>query len=81
MMLAKLRELIDVKPLQTYLNGLEAEAINAPIITSAKMKLDNLAPNGQVSINKLEEVRKMVGRLSGSTPTNAEFGREITKFN
>jgi len=74
------QELIDVRPLQTYLNGLEAEAINAPIITSAKMKLDTLAPNGQVSINQLEEVRKMVGRLSGSTPTNGEFGREITKL-
>jgi hypothetical protein len=74
------QELIDVKPLQTYLNGLEAEAINAPIITSAKMKLDTLAPNGQVSINQLEEVRKMVGRLSGGTPTNSEFGREITKL-
>ena len=74
------QELIDVRPLQTYLNGLEAEAINAPIIISAKMKLDTLAPNGQVSINQLEEVRKMVGRLSGSTPTNGEFGREITKL-
>ncbi len=74
------QELIDVKPLQTYLNGLEAEAINAPIITSAKMKLDMLAPNGEISINKLEEVRKMVGKISGSTPTNMQFGKEITKL-
>jgi len=72
--------LIDVKPLQTYLNGLEAEAINAPIITSAKMKLDKLAPNGEISINQLEEVRKMVGKLSGSTPTNMQFGKEINNL-
>ena len=74
------QELIDVTPIKTYLDSLEAEAINAPIITSAKMKLENLAPAGELSINKLEEVRKMVGRLSGSTPTNAEFGREINKL-
>ena len=72
--------LIDVKPLQTYLNGLEAEAINAPIITSAKMKLDKLAPNGEISINQLEEVRKMVGKISGSTPTNMQFGKEINNL-
>lgn len=74
------QELIDVKPLQSYLNGLEAEAINAPIITSAKMKLDQLAPSGQISINQLEEIRKMVGKLSGSTPTNMQFGKEITSL-
>lgn len=70
-------ELIDVNNVKSYLNGLEAEAINAPIITSAKMKLDTLAPDGKISINDLEEVRKMVGKLSGSTPTNATFGKEI----
>jgi hypothetical protein len=74
------QELINVNSIKTFLDGLEAEAINAPIITSAKMKLDTLAPNGDISINQLEEVRKMVGRLSGSTPTNAEFGREINKL-
>ena len=74
------QELIDVTPIKTFLDSLEAEAVNAPIITSAKMKLDKLAPAGELSINKLEEVRKMVGRLSGSTPTNAEFGREINKL-
>jgi hypothetical protein len=74
------QELIDVTPIKSFLDGLEAEAINAPIITSAKMKLDTLAPAGELSINQLEEVRKMVGRLSGSTPTNAEFGREINKL-
>lgn len=76
----ELQEMIDVTPVKTYLEGLEAEAINAPIITSAKMKLDAIAPKGQVSINDLEEVRKMVGQLSGSTPTNQLFGKEINKL-
>lgn len=73
-------QLVDITPIKTYLDGLEAEAINAPIITSAKMKLDALAPEGKTSINDLEEVRKMVGRLSGSTPTNQLYGKEINKL-
>lgn len=70
-------ELVDVTGVQNYLNGLEAEAINAPIITSAKMKLDKLAKNGQISLNDLEEVRKMVNALSGDTPSNMAFGKQI----
>jgi hypothetical protein len=70
-------ELVDVTGVQNFLNGLEAESINAPIITSAKMKLDKLAPNGQVSLNDLEEVRKMVNALSGDTPSNMAFGKQI----
>jgi hypothetical protein len=70
-------ELVDVKGVQNYLNGLEAESINAPIIKSAKMKLDNLAKGGQISLNELEEVRKMVNSLSGDTPSNMAFGKQI----
>jgi hypothetical protein len=73
-------ELIDVTGIQNYLKGLEAEAINAPIITSAEVKLNSLAKEGKVSINDLEEVRKMVGRLSGNTPTNQLYGKEINKL-
>ena len=73
-------ELVDVSGIQNYLKGLEAEAINAPIITSAEMKLNSLAKEGKVSINDLEEVRKMVGRLSGNTPTNQLYGKEINKL-
>ena len=68
---------MDVTGVQNYLNGLEAEAINAPIITSAKMKLDKLAKGGQISLNDLEEVRKMVNSLSGDTPSNMAFGKQI----
>jgi hypothetical protein len=70
-------ELVDVTGVQNFLNGLEAESINAPIITSAKMKLDKLAKNGEISLNDLEEVRKMVNALSGDTPSNMAFGKQI----
>jgi hypothetical protein len=70
-------ELVDVTGVKNYLDGLEAESINAPIITSAKMKLDKLAKGGQISLNELEEVRKMVNALSGDTPSNMAFGKQI----
>jgi len=70
-------ELVDVTSVKNYLDGLEAESINAPIITSAKMKLERLAKGGQISLNDLEEVRKMVNALSGDTPSNMAFGKQI----
>jgi len=70
-------ELVDVTGVKNFLDGLEAESINAPIITSAKMKLDKLAKGGEISLNDLEEVRKMVNALSGDTPSNMAFGKQI----
>lgn len=70
-------ELVDVTPVQKFLSGLEAESINAPIIKSAEIKLNSLAKDGKVSINDLEEIRKMVNRLSGDTKSNMEYGRQI----
>lgn len=72
-------QMIDATGIENYLNGLKAEEINAPVITSAKVKLADLSKDGQISINDLEEIRKMVGRVSGNTPTNMEFGRQIIK--
>ena len=73
-------ELVDVTPVQKFLSGLEAESINAPIIKSAEIKLNSLAKNGKISINDLEEIRKMVNRLSGDTKSNMEYGRQINQL-
>jgi hypothetical protein len=70
-------ELVDVTGVKNFLDGLEAEAINAPIITSAKMKLEKFTKGGRISLNDLEEVRKMVNALSGDTPSNMAFGKQI----
>lgn len=74
----EMAEPVNVESLKNYAINHEAEAINAPIIKSLEIKINNLAKEGnQISLNDLEEVRKMVGRLSGDTPTNAKYGREI----
>jgi len=70
-------EMIDVSDVVKYVNSLEAEEINAPIIQSARVKLNNLAKNNQVSINDLEEVRKMINKLAGYEPQNQYFGKQI----
>jgi hypothetical protein len=73
-----MQERIDAAPLQKYLAEHQAEAINAPILTSVEAKLKGIADkSGTVSINDLEEVRKMVGKLSGKDATAATFGKEV----
>ena len=74
------KQLVDVSPIIKQLGNMEAEALNAPVINSAKMKLEKLAPNGQITLNNLEEVRKMVGDLSQDTPTQMKFGGDIKKM-
>lgn len=68
---------VNVQGIINQLDGMEAEAANAPVITSAKMKLNQLAKNGEMTLNEIEEVRKMVNRLSGDTPSNMAFGGDI----
>lgn len=70
-------EAVDVAPLKRYLADHQAEAINAPLLTSVESRLAQVAPKGHATINDLEEVRKMVGRLSSKDATNALFGREV----
>ena len=74
----EMSELVDATPIKNYVDGLEAEAINAPVITSAQIKLKNLIDkDGSISLNNIEEVRKMVVRLSKDSSSNAHYGKEI----
>jgi hypothetical protein len=68
---------VNVQGIINQLDTMEAEAANAPVITSAKMKLNQLSKNGEMTLNQIEEVRKMVNRLSGDTPSNMSFGGDI----
>lgn len=73
----EMNEPVSITPLLEYAKSHEAEALNAPVIKSLEMKISSLAKDGNLSLNELEEVRKMVGRLSQDTATNATYGREI----
>lgn len=72
-----MQEKVDLSPLEKYLEDHKAEAINAQVLTSVEARLGYVAKDGEASINDLEEVRKMVGRLSGKDATNAIFANEV----
>ena len=74
------KQLVNVQNIINQLDNMEAEAVNAPVINSAKIKLNQLAKNGEMTLNEIEEVRKMVNRLSGDTPSNMAFGGDIKKM-
>ena len=70
---------VSTKPLLDYIEAKRPEAINAPVLTSFEAKLaqvTNRTP-GAITINDLEEVRKMVGNLGGKDATNAHFAKEV----
>jgi len=71
---------VNVQGIINQLDTMEAEAVNAPVINSAKIKLNQLAKDGEMTLNEIEEVRKMVNRLSGDTPSNMAFGSDIKKM-
>ena len=71
---------VNVQSIIDQLDTMEAEAVNAPVINSAKIKLNQLAKDGEMTLNEVEEVRKMVNRLSGDTPSNMAFGGDIKKM-
>lgn len=72
-----MQEKVDVTPLTAYLDEHQAEAINATVLQSVEARVTRMAKDGTLSINDLEEVRKMVGRLSGKDATNAAFGKDV----
>lgn len=71
---------VNVQSIVDTLDTMEAEALNAPIINIAKLKLRQLAKDGEMTLNEVEEVRKTVNRLSGDTPSNMAFGGDIRKM-
>ena len=71
---------VNVQGIIDELSTLEPEASNATVINSAKMKLEQLSKNGEMTLNEIEEVRKMVNRLSGDSPSNMAFGGDIKKM-
>lgn len=71
------QEPVSVAPLQAYLEHTKPESINAQVLASADAKLAQVSKNGVASINDLEELRKMVGKLGSKDSTNAHYSKEL----
>lgn len=77
----EMNEPIDIQPIKNYVANNQAEAINAPVIKSLELKINNLAKEGkEIPLNDLEEVRKMVTNLSQDSPTNAHYAKQINNL-
>jgi hypothetical protein len=74
------QQLVNVTGIVNQLDNMEAQALSAKVINSAKMALNKLAPKGEITLNNLEEVRKMVGDLSKKDLTEMKFGGDIKKM-
>lgn len=74
-----MNEPIPTQKITDYLEAKRPEAINAPLLSSVEAKLAQLTKDtpGQITINDLEEVRKMVGRLADKDATAGHFGKEV----
>lgn len=82
----ELAQKVKTDPIVKYIEDNRPESINAPVLNSIEQKLiqlggaskgtDGKLLPGEIPLNDLEELRKMVNRISDSTPTNMRFGRE-----
>ena len=73
-------ELVDVTPIRNYLEENRSAATNAPILNSVESELSRLTGGGQyISINDIEELRKMTGKLGkpNMANSNAAFAPDV----
>jgi hypothetical protein len=72
---------IEINPLVQYLDKNSSAATNAPVLTSVAAELKKLGKDKDtLSINDLEEVRKMVNNISEPGTPNGHYGKEINRL-
>jgi len=77
----QMAEPVDVAVFRNYLKDHQAEAINAPVLKSVEAKLKSLTEGKTtISVNDLEEIRKMTGTLAQDSAPNAYYGRQVIKM-
>ena len=74
-----MNEPIDIARLRDYLEANRPASLNATVLSAAESGLKKVDPTGtgMVSINDLEELRKMARRLSQPGTPNSVYGQEI----
>ena len=72
---------ISIDPIVQYLDKNSSAATNAPVLTSVSAELKKLAKDKDtLSINDLEEVRKMVNNIAEPGTPNGHYGKEINRL-
>ena len=75
----QMTEPVAVSGISDYVNKNRSAAKNAPILDAVESELKRLDPagTGMLSINDLEELRKMTGRLSQPGTPNSVYGQDV----
>lgn len=75
----QMNEPVDISSISKYINDNRPAALNAPILNSVEQSIRKLDPagSGKISINDLEELRKMTGRLAQPGTPNSAYGGDI----
>ena len=71
-------ELVDVSPIRAYVEQNRSAMKNAPVLAAVDDELNRLTKGGSsLSINDMEELRKMTGRLSQPGTPNVVYGGDV----
>ena len=75
----QMTEPVAINGISDYVNKNRSAAKNAPILDAVESELKRLDPagTGMLSINDLEELRKMTGRLSQPGTPNSVYGQDV----
>jgi hypothetical protein len=77
----QMAEQVDVAPLRAYVEQNRSAAKNAPILSSIDDELNRLSSKqGTISINDMEELRKMTDRLSQPGTPNSVYGGDAIRL-
>lgn len=72
---------VDVSSLSSYVEKNRSAARNAPILSTIEDEITRLSKDGKtISLNDVEELRKMVGKLSEPGTPNGHYGQEALRM-
>lgn len=71
---------IQVNRLSDFVEKNQSAAKNAPVISAVGSEIKRLAKDGEISINDLEEIRKMANVLAQDSGPNAHYGRQAIRI-
>lgn len=70
---------VQVNKLAEFVEKNQSAAKNAPVISAVESEIKRLAKGGEITINDLEEVRKMVNVLAQDQGPNSFYGKKAIK--
>jgi hypothetical protein len=71
---------VQVNRLTEFVDKNQSAAKNAPVIAAVGSEIKRLAKDGEISINDLEEIRKMAGVLAQDSGPNSHYGRQAIRI-